>query len=175
MLANAEVQVPARPGRREVAGSLERQCRLGGPGQVGRPAQKPRDVFGQGVEHLATGLPRGHAFGVRREGRQSLVPPLGQIAAQHDVELVGEVRVLGPVALEQGLPQLAGPGPAGADALGEVLAHALGYEELLVLRPAVVALGPLDLLLPERFAVGVRRVLLLWGPVADVAVAYAEG
>ena len=57
-----------------------------------------------------------------------------------------------------------------ADAGGEVLADAVGDEELRVLRPAVDALGQADLLVAERLAVGLGRVLLVRRAVADVAV-----
>ena len=59
---------------------------------------------------------------------------------------------------------------ARADAGGEVLADAVGHEELRVLRPAVGALGELDFLVAQRLAVGRGGVLLVRRAVADVAV-----
>ena len=52
----------------------------------------------------------------------------------------------------------------------EVLADAVGHEELGVLRPAVVPLGEPDLLLAERLAVGGAGVLLVRRAPGDVAV-----
>ena len=57
-----------------------------------------------------------------------------------------------------------------ADARLEVLAHAVGHEELGVLGPAVVALGQPDLFLAQRLAVRRAGVLLVRRAVGDVAV-----
>ena len=51
-----------------------------------------------------------------------------------------------------------------------MLVDAVRHEELRVLRPSVAALGETDLLVAERLAVGLRRVLLVRRTVADVAV-----
>ena len=127
--------------------------------------------FASGVEHLAGGVARGHALGVGREGRQVLVPALGQLAVLHPVELVGQLGVLGlrysSKLREPGVAQLLA---ALADAVAEVLVDAVGDEELGVLRPAVVALGQPDFLLAERLAVGGAGVLLVRRALADVAV-----
>ena len=60
--------------------------------------------------------------------------------------------------------------PARADARLEMLAHAVGNEELRVLGPAVVALGQPDLLLAQRLAVRRAGVLLVRRAIGDVAV-----
>ncbi len=74
---------------------------------------------------------------------------------------------IGVVELE---PVLARVLAALADAVGEVLQHAVWDEELGVLGPAVVALRGADLVLAERFAVRSARVLLGGGAPADVTV-----
>src|SRR5215471_13616059 len=51
--------------------------------------------------------------------------------------------------------------PRRADASGEALVHAVGHEELRVLRPAIGALGQLHLLVSEGLPVGIRGVLLV--------------
>ena len=79
----------------------------------------------------------------------------------HADELIGEVGVSRLVLLEPTSTPPRSPGPAGADAGREVLAHAVGDEKLRVLGPAVVSLGGLDLLFAERFTVGGVRVLLV--------------
>ena len=66
--------------REEVAGPVERQPRLARRGQVRRAAHQPRHVLAEGVEHLAGGVPRGHALRVGRERGQVLVPALRQLA-----------------------------------------------------------------------------------------------
>src|SRR5262245_38011969 len=60
--------------------------------------------------------------------------------------------------------------PAAADALAEVLVHAVGDQELRVLRPAIGSLRQPNLLLAERLAVGGAGVLLVWRAPGDVAV-----
>src|SRR5439155_14514363 len=66
------------------------------------------------------------------------------------------------------------PDPSGRsarpDAGGEVLADAVGDQQLRLLRPPIAALGEANLLLTERLAVGRGRVVLVRGAVADVAV-----
>ena len=79
--------------------------------------------------------------------------------------------VLGELALPGGA-QL---GAALADPVGEVLADAVGDEELGVLGPAVGALGLAHLLLAERLAVGGGGVHLVRRAVADVAVDDDQG
>ena len=65
--------------------------------------------------------------------------------------------------------------PRCADALLEMLAHAVRHEELGILRPAVAALGQADLLLAERLAVSRAGVLLVRRAVADMAVDDDQG
>ena len=74
------------------------------------------------------------------------------------------------VALEVLHPRLAQLAPARAEVVGEVLAHAVGDEELRVLGPAVGLLGEANLLLAERLAVRRARALLGRRAVGDVAV-----
>ena len=98
------------------------------------------------------------------------VPAVGQLALLHRVDLGGEVGVRLGVLGELRLPGGAQLGAALADPVGEVLADAVGDEELGVLGPAVGALGLAHLLLAERLAVGGGGVLLVRRAVADVAV-----
>ena len=98
------------------------------------------------------------------------VPAVRQLAALHRLDLRRRAPARRPVGLEQPLPLGAQLGAALADHLGEVLLDPVGDEELRVLGPAVEALGLPDLLLAERLAVGLGRVLLVRRAVADVAV-----
>ena len=62
------------------------------------------------------------------------------------------------------------PSAALADAVLEMLAHAVGHEKLGVLGPAVAALGQAYLLFAERLAVGGAGVVLMRCAVADMAL-----
>ena len=57
-----------------------------------------------------------------------------------------------------------------ADALGKVLHHSVGHEELGILRPVIGALDELDLVFAQRLAMGGGRVDLVRRAVADMAV-----
>ena len=70
-------------------------------------------------------------------------------------------------ARQEALPLVVELGAALADVVGKVLLHAVGHQELRVLRPAVGAFGALGLVLAERVRVGLRRVLLLRRAEAD--------
>ena len=71
---------------------------------------------------------------------------------------------------EERAPVAAQPAPARANRLGEPLAHAVGNQELGVLRPAVGALGQPHLVSAERLAVGGGGVLLVRRAIADDAL-----
>src|SRR5262249_34266354 len=73
------------------------------------------------------------------------------------------------IALEQIAPFGVPGSTARADAVGEMLIHAVGHQELRILRPAIEALGILHLLFAERFTMRLRRVLLVWRAIADMA------
>ena len=60
--------------------------------------------------------------------------------------------------------------PANADAGGEVLAHAIRYEELRVLGPTVRAFDEAHLVGAERLAMRSSGVLPVRRPVTDVTV-----
>ena len=86
-------------------------------------------------------------------GRSS-IPPGRQLSPLHLIDLVRELGVGSPVGREQLRPPAPGGRAARSDAGREVLAHAVGDQELRVLRPAVAALGEADLVGAERLAVG---------------------
>src|SRR5215468_6457225 len=88
----------------------------------------------------------------------------------HLLDVGRQVRIFRLVPREQRGPAGASRSATRADAGGEVLAHAVGDQELRVLRPAVAALGEADFLLAERFPVGGGGVVLVRSTVADVAV-----
>src|ERR1700737_808411 len=79
------------------------------------------------------------------------------------------------VTVEQLLPGEARFCSARADALAEMLNHAVRDVEFRVLGPAVVLLGLTDLILPQRFAVSRAGVLLVGGAIGDVTVDNDQG
>src|SRR5271165_5677075 len=88
----------------------------------------------------------------------------------HTIELFRQLWILGSILLhagKPGIPQLLATLP---DAATKVFVNSIGDVELRVLRPAVISLGPLDFIVPERLTVGSARVLLVRGAVGDVAV-----
>src|SRR5581483_7084522 len=112
----------------------------------------------------------GEAFGVGRKLRELRRETRGQLAALHALDLVGELRkslaVVGQARLPFGMQLLA----ARAEALAQMIHHAIGHQELGVLGPAIAALGQADLLLAKWFAMRGGGVLLVWCAVADMAL-----
>jgi len=113
------------------------------------------DALRQHVQHLARGVAAGHALRVGWEHREVAVPPLGELAALHLVDLGRELGVLGPVGGDELHPLLPGRGSARANPCREVLGDALGDQELRVLGPAVRLFRQADLVVAERLAIGV--------------------
>jgi hypothetical protein len=62
-----------------------------------------------------------------------------------------------------------------AQAIPEMLAHAVRHQKFGVLGPAVAPLGEAHLLLAERLAMGCAGILLVGGAVADVALDDDQG
>ena len=169
-LAHAEVEVASRAiVRTEVAGSVEREPRLRRRREIRRAADEPRDALRDRVQHLTRRVTAREALRVGRKLRNRRLPGFGKLAALHALDLVRELRMRRAVLLEQRLPVRASLRAARTDPVGEVLADAIGDEELGVLGPAVEALRRADTVGAERLAVRFRRVLDR-GAVADVAV-----
>ena len=100
----------------EIAGAFESQPRLARGPEVGRAAEQPRHVLGEGVQHLARGVAGGDAFGVGGKRRQVPVPALRQLAALHAIALIGELRILASILLELRPPGVVQRLAARADA-----------------------------------------------------------
>ena len=171
VLADAEVEVAAAVVLGlEIAGAVEREPRLRRGREVGRAADQPRNVLGDRVQHLAdASRPASPLASAGKSGVAA--PSLRAAAAAASARARRPARDTSPcrprIAPIQSLAQLRA---ARADARCEVLAHAVGHEELRVLRPAVEALRRADLLFAQRLAVRGVRVLLVRRAVADVAV-----
>ena len=143
---------------------------LGGRGEVGRAADQPGHVLGEGVEHLAAEH-RASAFPFASAGKTGrfLSQPSGSSRC-----CMRSISSASSGYLRLVLARTARPRPrerlaALADAVLEVIVDAVGDEELGVLGPAVDLLGQLDFFFAERFAVGLLGVLLVRRAVADVA------
>ena len=93
----------------------------------------------------------------------------------HSIELVGELRVLAPVAGKLFHPGLTSMTPALAHHRLEVFANPVRNEKLGVLRPAVVPFGQPDLFLAQRLAVRSMRILLVGRAVGDMAIHDDQG
>src|SRR6185503_132096 len=98
------------------------------------------------------------------ERRQVAIPALGKLAPLDAVELVGQRRMLTPVAVEHREPCLAEPPAAGAEAAAEMVGYGVGHQELRVRGPPVRLLRQADLILAERLAVCGARVVLVRRP-----------
>ncbi len=85
----------------EVAGFRRGDAGFSGGVEIGRAADEPGDIFGDGVEDFAVGLAGSEAFFVGGEDGEVFVPTLGQLAMLHLVEFVGEVGVGGFEFVEQ--------------------------------------------------------------------------
>src|SRR5262245_59642515 len=171
MLANAEMKVATVIAvGSEVPSAFECQARSGRGREVSCAPDQPGNIPGKRVEHLRRRVASRHALRVGRECGEILVPGHGQFAAQHPQHVVGQFWVLFLVVLDLCLPRRARLAPTPADALSEMLADAVGYQKLRVLRPTVAAFGQPDFVLAKWLAVRRAGVLLVGGAVPDVAV-----
>ena len=112
----------------------------------------------------------GDSLWVRRETRQVAIPARRQLAPLHLIDLGGELRELFAIAGEKRLPALPRRAPRAPMPAAKRSMHAVGHEELGVLRPAIGALGQPDLVLAQGLAMGRGGVDLVRRAIADVAV-----
>src|SRR5918994_2188094 len=123
-----------------MSGALERQGRFVGRSQIGGTADQPRHLLRDDVQHLVVGIASSGALGVGRVLRQ-----LGIFLAVRREKLV-------PLS-----PQFrASPARFGSEVLPDLVRN----QEALVLRPAVEALGALDLIDAQRLAMSGMVTLL---------------
>src|SRR5262249_3714433 len=59
---------------------------------------------------------------------------------------------------------------ARGDGVVNVISHPIGDQKFRVLRPAIVALGKANLILAQRFAMGIARILLVRRAEPDMAI-----
>jgi len=164
VLAHAEAQVAACvvpcP---EVLTQVE--IRPGGRIQVGSPADQPRQVRGQRVEHLARRDARGDGR-ARREDGQIGVPAVRQRAGEHGRPLRRLVRLRLLPRREHLLPGRLRR-RAARDGLAEVGQHVVGNEERRLHWPAEILLGQGHFFRAERRTVHVRSPGLVGAAIAD--------
>src|SRR6185312_1495387 len=130
MLPDAEVHVAAA-GRAgfEIAGTFECEMSLGRRREIGRAADQPRIVRGNGVEHLAGGVTRGKALRVRRKRWKRGVPTIRKVSPLHTFDPLGKVGVFFSIGLEQGAPIFLEAPSASANAVLEMLAYAVRHQK----------------------------------------------
>src|SRR5438445_9031132 len=127
-----EILTAAAPGL-EASRALVRRGRLVRRPEVRRAAEEPGNVLREQVEHLARGLPAGDALRIRREDGEVAIPPRRQVSSLHLIDLARQLGVLRPVRREERSPSASSRGAARPDARGEVLADAVGDQELCLL------------------------------------------
>src|SRR5690349_19293924 len=98
--------------------------------QIGRAPEKPGDVLRERVEHFARGLPPRDAPRVTWKNGQIAVPPDGEFTSLHQVNLAGELWVLGSIGLEAFGPLAPGLSAARAHPSRKVLPDGFGDQKL---------------------------------------------
>ena len=159
----------------ETPGAVERKVGLGRGRQVRRAAEQPRDLPGEGIQHVATGRAAGHALGVAGEAGQVGLPMLGHFPRAHAPQLVGQLwGVL--LKLRQALvPLLIQRAAARQQGIAQHCARLIGHQKARVLRPAIRRFGQADFLSAQGLAMGRGGVVFVRRAVADHAVDHDQG
>ena len=144
----------------EISGALECQPGLGRRREIRRAADQGGHIVGDRVQHLASGIARGHSDGIRHKIRNVAGPSVGQPAFEHSIELFAELRMFGPIADQSLVPGLAERRRPAGEAGAEMIDYSVRHEELRVLGPAVIALR-----LPDRFRA--HRIAVRLGGAGD--------
>ena len=121
------------------------------------------------IQDLGRGIAAGKRLRVSREPRQFSIPAIGKRLRLHPLESAGKIGVPAAVGFGQPDPGLMEVAAAPANAIPEMLAHAIRHQKSGVFGPVVAALGEADLLLAERVAMGRAGVLLVGCPITDMA------
>ncbi len=114
-------------------------------------------------------------FGIRWERWQPLVTAFGELATEHAITLIRELRVFLPVNFKLGHPCVPQRPAACADPRLKVFTHAVGHKELGIRRPAVMALRQPDFFFAQRLAVRSAGVLFIRRAVRNVAINNDQG
>lgn len=128
VLAHTEVQVALLRAAGLIGAGLSLDVRVVGVGEVSRAADQLGQVGAQSTQADLGVLAGGQATVSRGVGGQILVPTLGQLTAQHPLELGSFLGVLGAVG-GQGLVPLGLEAGAAVDGLAELVVGVLGNFE----------------------------------------------
>src|SRR5260370_19962083 len=121
MFANSEVEIAAVVvAGFEIPRAFESKPRLGGGVEIGGSAHQPRNILGQHVKDFGRRISGGQAFGIRREGGQTLVPAIGKLAALHALTMVRHICVVLFIGATRDFPSLPQLSSALADSDSEV-------------------------------------------------------
>src|SRR5207302_3768975 len=115
-------------------------------------------VLSNPIQTLAGTLSDDSPLGIRGKHRQVLIPPLGQFAMLHKLQLISELRVLLRVIPEHPCPLRVQVVSTFSDAFAEVLTYSFGYEKLGVFGPAVEAFRQTNFFFSERLAMSFAGV-----------------
>src|SRR5882724_3639658 len=122
VLPDAEVEVlPGGIIRLKMTGAFVRQESFVRWPEIGRSAQKPRNILREDVQYLAGGLAPGNTLLVRGKDWQIAIPSGREFAPLHLLDFGSELRILGPVSLEELSPSPACISAARSDSVLEVL------------------------------------------------------
>src|SRR5437763_2430449 len=146
---------------RDRAGVGERQLRFRRRAEIAGPADQPRIIRRDRIEHLAGRGAGGEPLRVGRKGRKIAIPSGRRSAGPKGVVSLGERRMAPAKKVESLAPATMGFASTFADALREMLVDPVRNEKLGIFGPAVGALGEPHLLLAERLAVRRAGVLLV--------------
>src|ERR1700751_3179459 len=159
----------------KISGALVLQRRLVRRTEIGRSAQKPRNILRQNGEHLAGSFAASDTLWISRKSRQILIPSLRQLPALHEINIVGQFGIFNRVRGEHISPLAARFRTARTDARHEMLPNSTRHQKLCARGPPVAAFGKTDLIVAERLAMSLRGILLVRRTVTDVAVEDDEG
>jgi hypothetical protein len=124
----------------------------------------------QSVQHLARIVAARKAFRIGHEDREVAIPTLRKLAPLYLVDLGREQWILRSIGRKEIAPIAVSLGASRSRAGREVLANAVGNQEVCVLGPALCALRKLDLFSTEWLAMRSGGILPVWRAVTDVAV-----
>ena len=165
VLAHTEVQVALLRAAGLIGAGFTLDVRVVGVGEVGGAADQFGQVGAQRTQADLGVLAGGQATVFGGVGGQVLVPALGQLTAQHPLELGGFGGVLGAVG-GQGLVPLGLEAGAAVDGLAELVVGVLGNFEGGVV-PTQLLTGQGCFLLAQSSTVHTGGVGLVGGAVAD--------
>src|SRR5207244_1669747 len=154
----------------KISSPFEGEACLGRWSQIGRAAHQPGNVLRKSIEHSACYLPCGNPTRIGGKRREITIPAVWQFTPLDPAQLIRQLWILLLVGLEEGRPLRVELSATLADAFLEMLSHPVRHQELLVLRPMIVALRQTDFLLAKRLAMSLTRILFMRCSVPNMAI-----